>query len=318
MKKILFIMDELDSISPLKDTTYLFMLECQNRGYEIYYSLIDELFFDSILYADCLKVEMEEQILSESVDRKIYKAIDKVKISLEKMDVIFMRKDPPIDLNYIHSTYMLDTIKNKVLIVNDPTSLRSFNEKLVTLKFKNLIPPTIITSSIKKITDFAKGFTDGVVIKPISLCGGEGVFRFVYNSENSKNELENELVNNNSMLIIQKFLPNVSNGDKRIIILNGNPIGAINRIAQEGSFICNFHSGGKPKKTYISESEAKICNYIKNFLVDNKIYFAGIDVIDNRLTEINITSPTGVQEINRANKSNLEKIVLDFIVDKLN
>ena len=298
MKKVLFIMDELSSIDTEKDTTYLFMLECQNRDFDIYYSLIDELYFDSTLKSNCLQVKMLGT-------REIYKKIDYIQISVEEMDIVFMRKDPPVNLDYIHATYMLDMIKDTVLVVNNPTSLRSFNEKLVTLNFQDIIPPTIVTSSITQVEDFAKKFKDGVVIKPTTLCGGEGVFRY---------SREQEI---DDTIIAQQFLHNVSKGDKRILLLNGEPIGAINRIAKEGSFICNFHAGGRPEKTKITQSDKSICDRIKPFLVKNGIYFAGIDVIDNMLTEINITSPTGLQEINQANNSRLETIVLDSILDKL-
>tara|TARA_B100001971_G_C18192430_1_gene539432 strand:- start:161 stop:1063 length:903 start_codon:yes stop_codon:yes gene_type:complete len=298
MKKVLFIMDKLSLIDTEKDTTYLFMLECQNRDFDIYYSLIDGLYFDSTLKSNCLQIEMLET-------KEIYKENDHMQISVEEMDIVFMRKDPPVNLDYIHATYMLDTVKDKVLVVNNPTSLRSFNEKLVTLNFQDIIPPTIVTSSITQIKNFANKFEDGVVIKPTTLCGGEGVFR--YSDEQKINDT----------IIAQRFLPNVSKGDKRIVLLNGEPIGAINRIAKEGSFICNFHAGGIPKKTKVTQSDKDICDRIKPFLVQNGIYFAGIDIIDNMLTEINITSPTGVQEINRANNSKLETIVLDSIVDKL-
>ena len=298
MKKVLFIMDELSSIDTEKDTTYLFMLECQNRDFDIYYSLIDELYFDSTLKSNCLQVKMLGT-------REIYKKIDYIQISVEEMDIVFMRKDPPVNLDYIHATYMLDMIKDTVLVVNNPTSLRSFNEKLVTLNFQDIIPPTIVTSSITQVEDFAKKFKDGVVIKPTTLCGGEGVFRY---------SREHEI---DDTIIAQQFLHNVSKGDKRILLLNGEPIGAINRIAKEGSFICNFHAGGIPEKTKITQSDKSICDRIKPFLVKNGIYFAGIDVIDDMLTEINITSPTGLQEINQANNSKLETIVLDSILDKL-
>ncbi len=298
MKKVLFIMDELSSIDTEKDTTYLFMLECQNRDFDIYYSLIDELYFDSTLKSNCLQVKMLGT-------REIYKKIDYIQISVEEMDIVFMRKDPPVNLDYIHATYMLDMIKDTVLVVNNPTSLRSFNEKLVTLNFQDIIPPTIVTSSITQVEDFAKKFKDGVVIKPTTLCGGEGVFRY---------SREQEI---DDTIIAQQFLHNVSKGDKRILLLNGEPIGAINRIAKEGSFICNFHAGGRPEKTKITQSDKSICDRIKPFLIKNGIYFAGIDVIDNMLTEINITSPTGLQEINQANNSRLETIVLDSILDKL-
>jgi len=298
MKKVLFIMDKLSSIDTEKDTTYLFMLECQNRNFDIYYSLVDELYFDSTLKSDCLQIEILET-------GEIYKEIDHIQISVEEMDIVFMRKDPPVNLDYVHATYMLDMIKEKVLVVNNPTSLRSFNEKLVTLNFQDIIPPTIVTSSIAQVENFANKFEDGVVIKPTTLCGGEGVFR--YSGEQEINDT----------IIAQKFLPNVSKGDKRIILLDGEPVGAINRIAKEGSFICNFHAGGRPKKTKITQSDKDICDRIQPFLIKNGIYFAGIDIIDNMLTEINITSPTGLQEINRAEKLKLETIVLDSIVDKL-
>ena len=340
MKQILFIIDPFHDINPEKDTTILFKRECYDRGHKIYFCEINNMSFGSTLKARCIELRekylnIERHSVRNTTISRDYPLVlpNPEEISLEEMDIIFMRKDPPVDLGYIHSTYMLDTIKDKVLIVNNPTSLRSFNEKLVTLNFQDIIPSTIVSSSLTEIEDFAKKYEHGVVIKPTTLCGGEGVVR--YEPINNKDlhahsgrqpsalqvllgadiPIQEDLIEEPK--IVQEFLPNVLKGDKSIILLDGEPIGAINRVAQDGSFICNFHAGGRPEKTEITKSDKKICNKIKPFLVKNGIYFAGIDVIDNMLTEINITSPTGLQEINRANNTKLESIVLDSILDKL-
>ena len=187
-------------------------------------------------------------------------------------------------------------------------------DRLSTLRFEKIIPNTIVCNGGDKdtIKEWTSNFKDGVVIKPLNLCGGEGIQKFDGRNFSSLGLVSNETY------ILQEFINEVYNGDKRIIILNGEPIGAILRKAKEGDFICNFHSGGTPHKTEINDEDLIICSEIKNFLIENHIYLAGIDIIGGFLTEINITSPTCLQEINRANEIKLEKNVLDFIIQKIN
>ena len=332
----LFILSTENFIDPEKDTSYLLMLEaqrkglnilvCDHRGIHFTYNreskkinivaakearaveVIEKEFVkESVLINSSWAIESGLNINSESE----YHILED--FSLASSSVIFMRSDPPVDDAYLDACSYLESIKNDVMIVNNPSALINFNEKLCTLNFPNLIPKTFILENPTKIEldKYAKKFSNGVVIKPLNLCGGEGVQRYDGERFNSVDLVEDTY-------IVQEFLKEVDKGDKRIIILNGEPLGAILRIAKEGSFICNFHSGGRPSPTEITKEDFYICNQIKDFLIDNHIYFAGIDIIGGKLTEINITSPTCVQEINRANNVKLEENVLDFIINKLN
>ena len=332
----LFILSTENFIDPEKDTSYLLMLEAQRKGLNIlvcdhrgiYFTYNRESKKTNIVAAkEARAVEViEKEFVKESVLINSSWAIESglnIKseseyhiledFSLASSSVIFMRSDPPVDDAYLDACSYLESIKNDVMIVNNPSALINFNEKLCTLNFPNLIPKTFILENPTKIEldIYAKKFSNGVVIKPLNLCGGEGVQRYDGERFNSVDLVEDTY-------IVQEFLKEVDKGDKRIIILNGEPLGAILRIAKEGSFICNFHSGGRPSPTEITKEDFYICNQIKDFLIDNHIYFAGIDIIGGKLTEINITSPTCVQEINRANNVKLEENVLDFILSKIN
>ena len=313
--KFLFIMDPIENIIPLKDTTYILMLEAESRGHEIYYALQNDLTIKDNK-ANIKKLSKVEMIIPERVgtNNNVCKILENINnVDLDYFDVIFMRKDPPVDDDYIKSTYLLDMVKDQVLVVNDPTALRSYNEKLSTLRFENIIPNSIVCKGddLDTIKDWASSFKSGIVIKPLNLCGGQGVIKF--NGQN----ISTLKLNPDENYILQEFIDKVIEGDKRIIILNGAPIGAILRMPKDGDFICNFHSGGTPHKTNINSQDLLICSEIKNFLIDNNIYLAGIDVVGGLLTEINITSPTCIQEINRANGTKLEKNVLDFIIHKV-
>jgi glutathione synthase len=332
----LFILSTENFIDPEKDTSYLLMLEAQRKGLNILVCDHREIYFtynreskkiNIVAAKEARAVEViEKEFVKESVLINSSWAIESglnIKseseyhiledFSLASSSVIFMRSDPPVDDAYLDACSYLESIKNDVMIVNNPSALINFNEKLCTLNFPNLIPKTFILENPTKIEldKYAKKFSNGVVIKPLNLCGGEGVQRYDGERFNSVDLVEDTY-------IVQEFLKEVDKGDKRIIILNGEPLGAILRIAKEGSFICNFHSGGRPSPTEITKEDLYICNQIKDFLIDNHIYFAGIDIIGGKLTEINITSPTCVQEINRANNVKLEENVLDFILSKIN
>ena len=348
-RRALFVVSEFPQ-DPDKDTTYLFMLEAQKRGFDIligFHGDIDYTYnrkekkinipilkkvfpvrvlerndigkiniygnsspdnyevFTYVNWEDNVKIINKDYVYKESDNAILdYKLVDSA--------VIFMRSDPPVDDVYLDACTILESIKDEVLIVNDPSSLINFNEKLCTLAFPEIIPKTFIFESpnVDELRSCVEGFPYGAVLKPINLCGGEGIQKFSFDDYSS-------LVLEEQPYIVQEFINEVYDGDKRVLLLNGEPIGAILRKAQDGNFICNFHSGGTPHKTDITSNDLRICDEIKSFLISNNIFFAGIDIIGDKLTEINITSPTCVQEINRANKVKLEENVLDFIIHKL-
>ena len=331
MKPIaLFILSTENQIHPVKDTSYVLMLEAQKRGFnilicdhrDIHFTYnradkkINHVISDKVQPVEVIeRANLKNEIMIESSWAKDGESDDFLfdQFDLTKAKVIFMRSDPPVDDVYLDACTYLESIKDEVLIVNNPTALINLNEKLCTLNFPHIIPNTFILDNPSKgeIEKYSNNYEQGVVIKPLNLCGGEGIQR--YNGEEF-----DSLDLKPDTYIVQEFIKEVERGDKRIILLNGEPIGAILRIAKEGSFICNFHSGGTPRATEITKEDLYICSQIKGFLIENDIFFAGIDIIGGKLTEINITSPTCVQEINRANKVKLEENVLDFIINKLN
>ena len=325
----LFIISTENEINLDKDTSYVLMLEAQRRGFSIL--ICDHRSVNlhndnkTVFSKKAHVVEvLEKDFVKESVfvnSKWGIKSQIKIKsdkdyyilenFNLTDADLIFMRSDPPVDDEYLQCCSCLEKIQDEVLIINKPTSLFT-NEKLCTLKWPELIPKTFLIDKPNQsiLEEYIEIFPTGIVVKPLNLCGGEGVQ--MYNGRNF-----DSLNLDDSQYIIQEFIKEVYEGDKRIIMLNGEPLGAILRVAKEGSFICNFHAGGSPYPTEINKDDINICNKIKSFLIESGIYFAGIDIIGGKLTEINITSPTCVQEINRANNVKLEKNVLDFIVEKL-
>jgi glutathione synthase len=226
-----------------------------------------------------------------------------------------MRKDPPFNMDYIYATYILSLIDpEKTIVINNPKGIRESNEKLYTLNFPDLIPKSVVTKDINKLRDFLGEIGGEMVVKPLDGCGGEGVFYVREGDRNANVVMETITEHGNRYVLAQRFIEKVSDGDKRIILLNGEPLGAVLRIARPGGeFRCNFHSGGSPAKTEIEDRDLQICREIGPRLRADGLYFVGIDVIGGYLTEVNTTSPTGVQEINGLCGTNLEVQVIDFV-----
>jgi glutathione synthase len=227
-----------------------------------------------------------------------------------------MRQDPPFDMAYITATHLLEQIHPQTLVVNDPVSVRNAPEKLFVNHFQELMPPTQITSSKEEVLAFRRAHKD-IIVKPLFGNGGTGVFHVTPEDENLNALLELFTQLYREPLIVQKYLPSIRKGDKRIILVDGRPAGAINRIPLEGEARSNMHAGGKPVKTTLTSREREICDAIGPTLVDRGLIFVGIDVIGDCLTEINVTSPTGIQEINRFDNVSIEADVWDAIEGRL-
>ena len=229
-------------------------------------------------------------------------------VDLSEMDVIWLRQDPPFDMNYITSTHILDRLKLTTLVVNDPFWVRNYPEKLLVLDFPDLTPPTTIARDLDTIKTFKAKHKD-VILKPLYGNGGAGVFRLDANDRNLTSLHELFTGFSREPLIVQKFLPDVSNGDKRVILVDGEPVGAINRVPAKGETRSNMHVGGRPEKIGLTERDLEICARIGPLLREKGQVFVGIDVIGDYLTEINVTSPTGIQELERFDGVNIaEKI----------
>jgi glutathione synthase len=236
-------------------------------------------------------------------------------VDLADFDVVWLRQDPPFDMGYITTTHLLDRIHPRTLVVNDPFWVRNFPEKLLVLRFPDLTPPTAIARDLATIRAFKARHGD-IILKPLYGNGGAGVFRLGPDDRNlaSLHELFTGI--NREPLIVQKFLPDVAKGDKRVILVNGDPVGAINRVPQAGETRSNMHVGGRPEKVGLTARDLAICAAIGPTLRDHGQVFVGIDVIGDWLTEINVTSPTGIQELERFDGTNTAARIWEVIEAK--
>ena len=312
MIKVGFQMDPLDNIDPRLDTSFRLAEEAELRGYSVFHYLPNNLTFSKTrIIANGHYVKLNrKQNPSFTILRN--KTID----IGHDLDILWLRQDPPFNMDYISSTYLLDFVGNETLIVNNPFWVRNFPEKLLVLNYPQLMPATIITSRIEVIQEFREKYGD-IILKPLYGNGGAGVFKINYNDKNFVALFELFQMNSTEPLIAQEFLPEVINGDKRIILLDGEILGAINRIPQKGEIRSNMHVGGKAVATELSIDEIKICEQIGSTLKEHGQIFVGIDVIGGKLTEINVTSPTGLQELEKFENKNLASKVWDKLISKI-
>ena len=303
-----FVMDPLEGIDVGKDTTYVLMLEAQRRGHEVWYMGVGDL------YAEGSKARARaRRVRLRHGEEPFYSVGDAGDFELGFFDVVWMRKDPPFDLDYIYATYLLSLAAEQgVRVINDPSGIRESNEKLYTLYFPEVTPPTLVTKEIGKIKEFLDGVGGEGVVKPLDAYGGEGVFYLNASDRNLNVILETVTRGGRVFVMVQRYIREVAQGDKRIILLDGEPLGAVLRVSSAGDFRCNFHSGGRPAPAEVDEHDRRICAVLAPRLRRDGLYFVGIDVIGGYVTEINTTSPTGVQEINRLSGLRLEGRVIDF------
>ena len=310
--KIAFQMDPIEYVDINADSTFRLAEEAQNRGYDLYVYTPNDLTFN--------RGKVVAKVRSISLKRKIgdhvnFGAVEL--LDLSEFDVIWLRQDPPFDMGYITNTHLLDLVAKETLIVNNPFWVRNLPEKLLVLEFPDLIPDTVISRDLEEIKEFKREFKD-IIIKPLYGNGGAGIFRL---KEDDKNLTSlHELFSNMSSepLIAQAFLPDVRNGDKRIILVDGSPVGAINRVPKAGEIRSNMHVGGKAEPAKLSQRDREICSAIGPTLKSKGQVFVGIDVIGEYLTEINVTSPTGVQELERFDNVNIAEMIWHAVEKKLN
>lgn len=290
--------NHLSQLNPKTDTTIFLANEIQNKNYKLFYFTPKNL---SIINK---KVVAKGSFVKFSYTNKnFYKIIKNQKLDLIKCKFILIRQDPPFNLEYISTTFILENIKNKVKIINDPTSIRNISEKLYSAKFLKFMPPTIFTQNISEIKNFFKR-CKRVVIKPIHSFGGNDIYLL----DKFKFNLINKFIRKYDHIMCQKFLPDIRKGDKRVFIINGKVRGAISRIPKKNSFLSNMSKGAKPIITKLTKKETKISNYIAKDLKQKKIFFAGIDFIGQKLNgDINVTSPTGLKTFYDLSNINLAK-----------
>lgn len=307
--KIAIQMDPMNAIAMAGDSTFALALEAQARGHELWHYLPDNLSLKDGI------VTFRGNPLTVKDDAKDWFSFgEDTVVDIAEMDVALMRQDPPFDMGYISVTHMLEHAMDDVLIINDPVAVRNAPEKLLVTHFGDLMPPTLISRDPAAIHAFRAEHGD-IIVKPLHGNGGAGVFKIAGHDENLNSLLELFLGLNREPFVVQRYLPDVRAGDKRIILVDGQPRGAVNRVPAKGESRSNLHVGGKAVATQLTEREDFICAAIGPFLRDNGLVFVGIDVIGDYLTEINVTSPTGLREIKNLGGPDLSIDILDAIED---
>ena len=308
--KVAIQMDPIAAINIDADSTFRLAEEAQARGHALFYYTPDKLAY------------REGQVLARGWPLTVrrekgnhFSLGEEAEINLAEWDVVLLRQDPPFDMGYITTTHVLERIHPATLVVNDPFWVRNSPEKLLVLNFPDLTPPTLIARDLSTIRAFKAEHGD-IILKPLYGNGGAGVFRLDPNDRNlaSLHELFSGI--NREPLIAQKFVPDVSKGDKRIILVNGEPVGAINRVPAAGETRSNMHVGGRPEKVGLTQRDLEICAAIGPVLREKGQIFVGIDVIGDWLTEINVTSPTGIQELERFDGVNIAEKIWQVIEAK--
>jgi glutathione synthase len=300
-------MDPIETIDINGDSTFVLALEAQARGHALFHYLPRHLFFrEGRVYARARPLQVRRE-------RGNHATLGTAEVvDLATMDIVLMRQDPPFDMAYITATHLLEHVHPQTLVVNDPVHVRNAPEKLFVTHFEGLLPPTLITSDPIEIAAFRAEHKD-IIVKPLFGNGGAGVFHITPGDENLNALLELFTQLYREPVIVQRYLPEVREGDKRIILIDGEPAGAVNRVPKAGEARSNLHVGGTATKAALTAREREICEAIGPTLRERGLVFVGIDVIGAFLTEINVTSPTGLQEINRFDGVKLEAGIWDAI-----
>ncbi len=308
--KYAFVMDPLEKVLPDKDTTFVFMLESIRRGHQVFHADQRELFarggraFCRARRCEVMRAEPHFRFLDHGAE-----------YPLEEFAAIFMRKDPPADAGYLYATMLLSLAdRTRTFVLNEPAGLREANEKLYALNFPGAIPTTLVTHSIDRLRAFMIELGGHeMVVKPLDGHGGEGVFVVSPHDRNLNSILETVTQFETRPIMAQRYIPEVRQGDKRLVMINGEPLGCMLRVPREDEHRGNIHVGGTCVKAEMTPRDREICAMLKPRLLRDGLYFVGLDIIGDYLTEVNVTSPTGVQEINRLEGVALETKVIDFV-----
>jgi glutathione synthase len=303
-----FIMDPVDRIDIRGDSTFVLMLECQARGHKVLYAQPKDLEQRGArVFVHAQSIELRRALGAH------FTLGAAETLCLDDADAVFMRKDPPFDDHYLVSTWILDRVaRDHTVMVNDPQGIRDFNEKLAALRWPELMPPTIIAADRARVRAFIAEHGE-VVVKPLLNAGGTGIIMLRHGDRNIGSVLDLLTREGRSMIEAQRYIPDVTKGDKRIILLNGEPLGAVNRVPAADDIRANMHVGGRAEGSGLSERDLEICRGVGPELARRGLVFTGIDVIGGFLTEVNVTSPTGLQEINRFDGVTLEAKIIDWV-----
>ncbi|WP_439273027.1 glutathione synthase [Pseudochrobactrum sp. HB0163] len=308
--KIAVQMDHINSIRIAGDTSFALCLAAAARGHELYHYTPDRLSMRDGVVSAAL-----EPLQVRDIEGDHFTLGQAVPTDLSEMDVILLRQDPPFDMNYITTTHLLERIHPKTLVVNDPAWVRNSPEKIFVTEFPDLMPETLITKDIQEVLKFRREFGD-IIIKPLYGNGGAGVFHLTSDDRNLTSLLEMFEQMYREPFIVQRYLKEVRAGDKRIILIDGEPVGAINRVPAASDARSNMHVGGRAEATELTAREQEICARIGPSLKERGFILVGIDVIGDYMTEINVTSPTGIREIKRFGGADIAEIFWDAVEAK--
>ncbi len=308
---VAFQMDPLAGIDVAADSTYLLAAEASRRRHALYHYLPQDM-----TLADGRVVARARRFEAHMNPDAPFTIGEEEIIDLATLDVVMMRQDPPFDMAYITATHLLEHIHPETLVVNDPVHVRNAPEKLFVTHFAELMPPTLITTDRGHILEFREKYGD-IIIKPLFGNGGAGVFHLGAKDENINALLELFTELYREPIVVQRYMAQVRDGDKRIILIDGEAAGAVNRVPALGEARANLHVGGRAEKAELTGREREICNAIGPTLRERGLVFVGIDVIGDCLTEINVTSPTGIQEINRFDGVQLESRIWDVVESRV-
>lgn len=308
------VMDPIDSIKPYKDSTFAMMLEAQSRGHNLHYIEQQWLYLEK-----GRPYSLYHPITVRDNNDDWFRLGDKQTLALKKLDVILMRKDPPFDMDYIHATYLLEKAQSEgVMVVNNPQSLRDCNEKLFAQWFPQCCPPTLVSCNAEVLKRFIQKHED-TIVKPLDGMGGSRIFRVKKDSNNMSVVIEVMTDHGHTQIMVQQYIPEITEGDKRILLINGEPVSyALARIPAQGETRGNLAAGGRGEGVELTERERWICEQVAPELKKRGLLFVGIDVIGDYLTEINVTSPTCIRELDKIFDLNIAGQLFDSIEAQIN
>ncbi len=307
--RIGFVMDPLPRIAIDKDTTFVFMLEAQARGHEIHYLDPRQL---AILRGTPEALLQPVEVRRKEGDH--FSLGEARRARIDELDVVFLRKDPPFDMAFFFDTHVASLIdRRRTLVINDPRGLREANEKLYALHFQDFIPESLVASDPRRLKDFLAEMGGEMIVKPLDGCGGAGIFHVHQRDRNLNSILEFATAEGTRRIMAQRYLPEVRGGDKRIVLIDGEPQGAVLRVPNDEEHRSNLHVGGTARRAELTPRDLEICRAVTPRLRADGLVFVGLDVIGDWLTEINVTSPTGVQEINLLSGTKIESRMIDWV-----
>jgi glutathione synthase len=307
-RKFLFLMDPLQTLNLATETSLLLINELMDRGHQVHWTEISDLILDqNELFAEVREIRPAGSPLALG---------DPICVSVGEMDALLVRPDPPFNETFLHLTYLLDFVPDHVVQFNPGTALRAYNEKLTMLRFSNLAPPTLTTMNLRALEGFLRKHSD-IIIKPLGECSGRGIERVTLRN---KERLSSLLVSDDGtrrFVTAQKFLKAIKDGDKRVYLAGGEPVGMVNRVPSEGSYLGNIHQGAKCEATQLTPKEESAIKTIRPFLEEHGIFLVGLDFIDEQITEINITSPSAVRQINEVTGLEVHKEIVAKMLNRM-